>query len=412
MISRWLRWMPAVAVPAVIAAGVLAAPLRAGADAPLPDKTPAEVLALAARHEVRALSGTLEQGSDLGLPQLPQAGPTSGPAGTSILELLATSHTARVYADGPDKVRVQVMDRFAERDLVRNGNEVWIYTSRDNTATHVTLPGPPPSKDPGIHGGTGHAMPTPEDLAKKLLASVDPTTTVQLGPDVTLAGRSAYQLVLSPKATETLIESAAIYVDGQTGLPLGVELKAREQADPAFRVAFTELTLGAPDASLFQFTPPPGATIKEIGLAHDLPARQPAPPDSGPGSGAGEPGIAEPGAGEPGTAEPGEVKPVEPLPSVAPPSESLPVPPQPVPLQPSAMRPRVIGSGWDAVVELPAAALQPLLQETPVLAQAFREVPGGRLLSTSLVNVLLTDDGRALIGSVTLERLRAAASTP
>ena len=79
-----------------------------------------------------------------------------------------------------------------------------------------------------------------------------------------MAGRAAYQLVLTPKSTATLVGSIAIAVDGQSGLPLGVEVKARGQADPAFRLAFTSLKLEAPDASVFQFTPPPGATVKEI----------------------------------------------------------------------------------------------------------------------------------------------------
>ena len=45
-----------------------------------------------------------------------------------------------------------------------------------------------------------------------------------------------------------------------------------------------------------------------------------------------------------------------------------------------------------------------------LLEQAAVAVPGGRLVSTSLVNVLILDDGRILVGSVPLERLQAAAT--
>jgi hypothetical protein len=44
-----------------------------------------------------------------------------------------------------------------------------------------------------------------------------------------------------------------------------------------------------------------------------------------------------------------------------------------------------------------------------LLQQAAVPVPGGRLLSTALVNVLILDDGRVFAGSVPLERLQAAA---
>ena len=109
-------------------------------------------------------------------------------------------------------------------------------------------------------------VPTPEELADKLLAKLDASTDVTVGPDVQVAGRAAYNLVLTPASEVTLVESVAIAVDGASGLPLGVELKARGQSEPAFSVAFTSLNLDAPDASIFNFTPPPGATVKEIPL--------------------------------------------------------------------------------------------------------------------------------------------------
>ena len=56
-------------------------------------------------------------------------------------ELLTGPHTARVYLDGPDNARIQVMDRMAERNAVRHGNEVWFYNSKDNTAAHMPAAG-------------------------------------------------------------------------------------------------------------------------------------------------------------------------------------------------------------------------------------------------------------------------------
>ena len=102
----WLRWLPAVAAPLAIAAGALAGSLPAGASNPLPAKTPAQVLELAASHQVHTFSGTVEQSADLGLPELPATGKPSGPAAAgsaaSVIELLSGKHTARVYLDGKD----------------------------------------------------------------------------------------------------------------------------------------------------------------------------------------------------------------------------------------------------------------------------------------------------------------------
>jgi outer membrane lipoprotein-sorting protein len=371
MARKWLRWLPAVTVPAVIAGGVLVGSLPASAGDPLPAKSAQQVLAMIAQHQEKSLSGTLEQTSELGLPELPKAGPGAGSPDTAWLELLSGPHTARVYLDGPENARIQVMDRMAERNAVKHGNELWFYNSRDNTAAHAQLPAGTEHQRTGPNG-----VRTPEELAGTLLSKLDETTDLTVGADVRVAGRAAYNLVLTPKSTVTLIGSIAISVDGESGLPLGIELKARGQSEPAFSVAFTNLSLDAPDASVFEFSPPPGATVEEI----------PVPQRSLEGS-------------VPPSAKHSELK---------------------------GHHPSVTGNGWESVIEFPSGAGLP--DATPadppssdrglpgesgagaLLEQAAVAVPGGKLLSTALVNVLILDDGRAFAGSVPLDRLQSAAA--
>lgn len=385
MTRKWLRWIPAVAVPAVIAAGVLSGSLPANAGDPLPEKTPEQVLLLIAQHGEKSLSGTLEQSSAIGLPELPTSGPGAGSPETAWLELLTGPHTTRVYLDGPANARVQVMDRMAERDAVRHGNELWFYNSKDNTAAHAQLP----ADAAGRHAERPGAVATPEDLAGKLLAKLDASTDVTVGPDVQVAGRAAYNLILTPKSDVTLVDSIAIAVDGETGLPLGVDLKARGQSEPAFSVAFTSLTLEAPDSSIFSFTPPAGATVKEIPLP-DHWADAAKPPSDAPmakaekkpvGTGTGWESVLEFPAGALA------------MPARTQPRNGTPDPATASPLQPGAPLPDGSRSAAGALLE-----------------QASVAVPGGRLVSTSIVNVLILDDGRIFAGSVPLERLQAAAA--
>ncbi|NKX56501.1 LolA family protein [Arthrobacter mobilis] len=360
MIRGRLRWLPALAVSAAVTAGSLTWSLQAGAATDLPAKTPEEVLAMMLDSDVRAFSGALEQSSQLGLPELPRTGETAGLA--SALDLFTGTHTARVYVDGPAKARLQVMDRLAERDVVRNGSDVWLYNSRDNTAAHLTLPD---------HGRTGtghpqeHAVPegaqTPDRLAHRLLAAADAHTQVTVGPDTEVAGRDAYTLEFDPRSADTLVGSVAIAVDSLTGLPLSVQVHARGQQQPAFALAFTELQLEAPAQDLFDFTPPPGAEVQEHTL--QAPSKQHRRMDDG--------------SSRSGAAE----------------------------------RYTVTGEGWDAIVGLPAGSVPTGADESGLLEQMTQAVPGGRVLSTALLNVLFTDDGRVFAGSVPLERLQAAAGT-
>lgn len=380
MTATWLRWTPAVAVPAVIAAGVLAGSLPASARDPLPEKTPAQVLAMIGQHQTKSFSGTVEQSSELGLPDVPQVGPTSGAGTGSLAELLTGPHSARVYVDGPSKARIQVMDRMAERDAVRQGNELWLYNSKGNTATHVTLPAAAPNESRSHHMPAGVA--TPEELAAKMLDKLDGSTEVAVAGDTEVAGRTAYNLVLTPRSDVTLVGSVAVAVDGENGMPLSVEVRARGQQEPAFRTAFSSLTLGAPDASLFNFSPPPGASVKELAVP-TKPHSKTDRPDKN---------RADKSRADRNKALRGHA-------------------------------PTVTGSGWERIVGIPAPSAsgpyaspesgkQPVdrLLNDPLLRQATATVQGGRAISTSLVNVLLTDDGRTFVGSVPLERLQAAAA--
>jgi outer membrane lipoprotein-sorting protein len=356
MIRGRSRWLAAAAVPLVFGAGALTWSVQANAAEDLPAKSPEEVLAMALRGDVRTFSGALEQFSELGLPQLPDTGPAGDTGLASALDLFAGTHAARVFIDGPDRARLQVMDRLAERDVIRQGREVWLYNSRDNTAAHLSLPEHSRSGAGSAEDfGPSDMAQTPDQLARRLLSAVDPSTEISVGPNTEVADRAAYELVLDPRSADTLVDSVTIAVDGQTGLPLSVQVQARGQQDPAFRLAFTELRLQAPSAELFTFTPPPGAQVQE----HTLQA-----PTSDPGNS--------------GSSR-------------------------------HNSQYTVAGEGWDAVVELPVGSVPADAAASDLLRQATYAVPGGRAVSTALLSVLLTDDGRVFAGSVPLPRLQAAA---
>lgn len=359
---RWLRWIPAAAAPAVVAVGVLASGATAGS--PLPPASPEQVLALAAGHTARQFSGTVQQSSNLGLPSIPgQAlgaakGSTALGSEAALLELLTAPHTAKVYADGPTKLRVQVLDQLAERDAIRNGSDAWTYDSSANTVTHAVLPAGPAVPEPSTPAVS------PDQLAQRLLAAAGPSTDVALGAPTTVAGRSAYTLVLTPKAAATLVGSVRIAIEGQTGLPLAVDVFAKGQAEPAFHSAFTQLDLAAPDTSVFAFTPPAGAKVTEKHVPQVPSGKTP-----------------------PGTAEP-----------------SHPAQQHPEPGAGGAAQ------GWDAVVIIPQDKVPAGLTDQPLVKQLSAPVAGGRAISSSLFTVLFADDGRVLAGAVPVSALEAAAA--
>jgi outer membrane lipoprotein-sorting protein len=343
-----------VAVPAAVLVGALALPAQAEPLAASATPTAQQLLEKVAGSTGSHYSGTIQQTSDLGLPQLPSAGPGSASSDDSgIVDLVTAPHTAKVYVDGRAKQRVQVLDQLAERDIVRNGSSVWIWDSKQKTAEHVTLP---------AKTSASPTPTTPAELARRLLAAVKSSSTVSVTGGGSVAGRSVDRLVVTPRTDQTLVSRVVVSVDHATGVPLKIAVDARGQSGDALAVGFTDVSFAQPKDSLFAFTPPSGAKV----TTKDLSERKP-------------------------LAKPDHL-------SNDPDATAAPHP-----------RPSVSGTGWASVVTLPTGKVPASVTGDPLFGELTTAVPGGRALQTSLVSVLITDDGRVLAGAVPIATLEAAA---
>ncbi|MGN6330116.1 MAG: LolA family protein [Motilibacteraceae bacterium] len=363
------RWAVPVLAAGLIAAGAAVGSSTADARVNLPPRTPAQVLALAAGSQVQAFSGTVAVHADLGLPQLPDLGQgpdQKGAAGSPaalVTGLLAGDSTLRVWADGPSRERLQLLSRFAQTDLARDGREVWAYASATNTFAHATLPAAPNGQPSGERSGAGTSMEqlTPQALADQVLAAAGPTTEVTAGQGLRVAGRDSYTLRLAPRSPDSLVGLVSLAVDARTGAALRLSVTARGHSEPALTVGFTSVDFSRPDPSRFTLTPPAGATVRTLRVPST--SQRPAAP-GGVGEGARSQG------------------------------------------------PRTIGQGWTSVLEVPAAGDPAALQQALArsgLTRATVAVPGGRLLRTDLLTVLVKDDGRVYAGAVTPEALARVA---
>ncbi len=338
-----IRWAVPVVVAATVAGTVLVGSATAGADpSNLAPRTAAELVADLAAPTTDALSGTVTESADLGLPALPSTGrDTLGPT-----TLLTGTHTLRVWTNGPDRSRVALQDQLAEYDVVRSGKDVWTWSSQGREATHLSLPARSKAETPPAGLPT-----TPGEAASAALAAIGPSTTLAVDDAVSVAGRSARQLVLTPRGGDTLIGSVRIAVDAETHVPLRVQVYPAGASTPAFAVGFTEVSFRAPADSVFAFTPPATAKVREL----------PTPTRNAPARAA----------------------------------------------KPGRQAPTVSGTGWSSVLTL--TGLRPTPEQTAQLDQLGTPVPQGRILTTALVSVLLTNNGRLLVGAVPARVLQAAA---
>ena len=377
-----LRWaVPAVTAVALVGGVTAVGGMRAMAGDGLPTRTAAQLLVDVQQARLDGLSGTVVQRSDLGLPDLPIAGASGGTGSSDLASLVSGTHTMKVWFAGPDKTRMALLGTLGESDVIRNGQDVWVWASKDKSATHYVLP-THDAADKGATSPDQSAIPTPTDLptspqdaAEKALAAITPSTEVTTSGTATVAGRSAYELVLKPKEATSLVAQVRVAIDGTEHVPLRVQVFATSVADPVFEVAFSAVDFSRPDAAQFAFNPPPGTTVTE-GKA-----------------------MAGPGATDPKTL---------------------------APQRSSADMPTVIGKGWGTVlvakVPVPDASaatkgstsattdktIAQLMKFVTLLPKVSGNWGSGHLMAGTVFSALLTDDGRIVVGAVTPEGLYAA----
>jgi hypothetical protein len=400
-----LRWAVPVATTALVLGGAVLGPaLTASAEVELPARTPEQLLTDLQTADVEAFSGTVAQRSELGLPELPEG--VGGEHSADLLSLLTGEHTLRVWADG-DRARVALHGTMGESDVVTDGSQVWTWSTDDRTAHHLVLPDDAGRTD--RREALAEALPpvTPEQVTAFVLARLEPSTAVSAGENTLVAGRPAYELVLTPKADATLVGEIRIAVDAGERVPTRVRVFAEGAGTPAVDVGFTALSFDAPDPADLVFTPPADATVEEHTL--DGLRGHGGPLSGGPGGlerhsygTVGPEGIEGTESTEGTDAGPGT--PAEPG----------------TPATGTADGPRhgaVVGTGWDAVVVTRAPGslddvegdLGAILRTLPVVEGTWGT---GRLLASDLFTALLTDDGRLLVGAVDEATLRAAADDP
>ncbi|MCB7137327.1 LolA family protein [Cellulosimicrobium marinum] len=401
--SRRARWAVPVAVGAVVAGAFAAPSLVASAGSDLPELTPAELLARVAEADRVPLSGTVVHTARLGLPDLP----LEELQGASPLDLLGGSSTVRLWTDGEDRSRAALLGDLSEYSVVRDGPEAWTYSSRDDEVVHYTVSPDDLAAyselDEAARSGTAPDvagdLPTPAQAADALLAYAALSTDVSVGSATEVAGRDSYQLGLVPRTHGTLVERVLVAVDAETSTPLRVQVWSTQDAQtPALEIGFTDVSFATPDDAVFDFSAPAGAATREVEVPLPEPADRSA---AGPEALTGAPeGVSVHGSGWE-TVVAVEGVDVAGLLAGDPASASA---------LPGLERSFGSAGAQDLYGELVGEdGTGPALPEIDAAAlyeQLTEEVPEGRLLSSALLSVLVTDDGRVLAGAVPAEVLR------
>lgn len=354
-------WAVPILTAAIITGSVaLSSPADSSPHPSLPARTAGQLLVAAESSVTVPLSGTVVETARLGLPALP----TTGSSASFDWQTLVTgSHTALVWSDGPAKQRLALTGQLSESDAVHNGTDLWTYTSTTNEVSHSVLSGADAK-----HASSAATSFTPAQAAAAALKAIEPTTVVSIDRTQVVAGQKAYTLVLTPRDNRSTVRRVTIALDSKHFVPLRVQVIGHA-TKPAFEVGFTSITFKKPAASVFNFVTPKGAKV----------VSNPLDPQSGTTHNRIRAKVPTGGSAQ--------KKPADAT--------------------------TVIGSGWTAVVELHGGI--PTGAAGGLLNKASRPVgtDGARLVTTSLLNVLILKDGRVFLGAVSPAMLQSvAAATP
>jgi outer membrane lipoprotein-sorting protein len=353
-----VRWLAPLAFVVAISGTALVA-TTATAERKLPQRTAEELLVDVQRARVDGLSGTVIQRANLGIPEIPGAG---GRDSSELSSLVSGTHTLRVRYSEPDKQRLAVLGTYGETDVIRNGNELWIWSSRDQEAIHRTLT---PESRTELDRQPEDLPRTPDEAAKQVLEALKPTTTVTTDSAVTVADRPAYELVLDPNDDATLISQIRLAIDGDTRMPLRVQIFGAGN-ELVFEVGYDSVSFTRPEDREFEFKAPPDTKVTE---------------------------------GEPMGPRTPNKKAREQVREEA--SEAR-------------DQVKIVGSGWSTVAVSkvsgdPDASGSPELEGfLNQLQRVSGDWGSGRLLAGKAFSVVLTDDGRMAVGAVTPETLYKA----
>lgn len=375
------RYAVPVAVAGVAAATIGLVPALADAGNPsLPAITAEQLLTKIAASNTQTVDGSVKFTTDLGLPSALTGSATSslfgGSASTGALgsgssspaapqsqlvQLLVGTHQLHVSANGQDQQKVSIIEPAAEYSIIHNGTQLWAYDSKSNQAYHSTVP----QQDTASAQPSGDIPTTPQAAAQQALKAVGGTAKITVDGTASVAGRSAYELLVTPQgadAATTTIGSFRIAVDSATGVPLKFTLTPKSGGSAVFDIGFTKVSFAKPAADTFSYKPAKGVKVTE---------------------------------GSTNSAD----------------SKSS-----------TAATPTVLGQNWDSIAVVKTGAPTTAASgstgsstDTQSLLNSFgTKVSGsygsGTLFHTRLVNGLLTDDGTLYVGAVTQSALTDAAN--
>jgi hypothetical protein len=188
--------------------------------------------------------GYVETTSHIALPDLPQIG--------EVANLLGGTTRIRTWFATPSAWRVAVLTPTGEQDTFRTADGTIIWNYERNLVIEIV--GELPIRLPWA------ADLTPPALVHRLLAAANGDPVSRL-PSRRIAGMAAAGFRVTPLDAASTIGRIDVWADAETGLPLRVEIGARDAGRAVLTSRFLDVSRHAPDPKVIAPVRPRSATL-------------------------------------------------------------------------------------------------------------------------------------------------------
>jgi outer membrane lipoprotein-sorting protein len=195
---------------------------------------------------------------------------------------LISGASGRLWVAKDGRVRLELQADRGDTQVIYDGKTVELFDATSNTLYRYAIPQHEAGAANTADGWTAHAplrgssveSPAgatvehePPSVAKieEALSHASEHANLSGATPTDVAGQAAYTLRVSPKESGSLIGGAEVSWDAVHGVPLRAALFSTKSSTAVIELTATDISYGPVDASVFDFTPPPGAIVKQIG---------------------------------------------------------------------------------------------------------------------------------------------------
>jgi outer membrane lipoprotein-sorting protein len=178
---------------------------------------------------------------------------------------LLSGASGRVWVAKDGRVRLELQAEKGDSEIYYDGHTVSLFDASTNTVYRYVVPNESGSSAPEPAAGK-HEVPSVakiEEAISRLGKHVD----LSGAKPTDVAGQPTYTVRVSPKEKGSLIGGGELSFDANNGVPLRAAVYSSTSSSPVIELATTgEVSFGAIEASVFDFTPPKGAKVQEVKL--------------------------------------------------------------------------------------------------------------------------------------------------